>query len=43
MSRFFQHTAAALVAVLLTATTFVTVVTLPADQSRSVAVAPMLA
>ena len=43
MSRFLQHTAAALVAVLLTTTAFVTVVTVPAGPAQGAAVAPMLA
>ena len=43
MPRHLQHAAAALIAILITTTTFVAVVTVPSGAAQSVAVAPMLA
>lgn len=43
MTRTFQHVAAAIVAVLLTTTSFVTVVTVPGVLAPNGVVAPMLA
>lgn len=43
MTRTFQHLAAAIVAVLLTTTSFVAVVTVPDASAPNAVVAPMLA